>query len=75
MPTADTFECKPIGDFVRRHAHGVIVDPFARNNKIATYTNDLNPDTAAEDHMDAEEFLLMLSKRGLKADTILPSHN
>lgn len=71
MPTADTFDCPPIGDFVRRHLRGVSVDPFARNNQLATYTNDLNPDTAAEDHMDAEEFLLMLAKRGLKADTIL----
>lgn len=71
MPTADTFESPPIGEFVHRYLRGVSVDPFARNNRLSTYTNDLNPATEAEDHMDAEEFLLMLAKRGLKADTIL----
>lgn len=71
MPTSDTFDCQPIGDFVRRHLSGVSVDPFARNSGLATYTNDLNPATQAADHMDAEEFLGMLAKRGLRADCIL----
>ncbi len=71
MPTADTFDCQPIGDFVRRHLQGVSVDPFARNKRLATYTNDLNPATAAEHHMDAEVFLNKLADDGVKADTIL----
>lgn len=71
MPTADTFGCKPIGDFVRRHLQGVSVDPFARNNRMATHTNDLNPNTSADFHMDAEEFLRMLAAEGVKADCIL----
>lgn len=60
MPSADTFSVKPIGDFVRRHLDataGVTVDMFARNNRLCTYTNDLNPETSAEYHMDAEDFL------------------
>lgn len=31
---------------------------ITRNKRWATYTNDLNPDTAAKEHMDAEDFLL-----------------
>lgn len=68
MPTSDTFDCKPIGDFVRQYLKGVSVDPFARNKRWATHTNDLNPETAAEYHMDAKDFLEMLAAKGVKAD-------
>lgn len=71
MPTADTFDCKPIGEFVGRYLQGVSVDPFARNKRLATHTNDLNPTTSAEHHMDAEEFLKLLAGRGVQADCIL----
>lgn len=59
MPSADTFSVKPIGDFVRRYLHESFtsVDPFARNNVWATHTNDLNPKTASESHMKAEDWL------------------
>jgi hypothetical protein len=73
MPTGDTFDCPPIGDFVRRWMAGakVSVDPFARNKRWATHTNDLNPATAAEHHMDAEAFLNMLADQGCEADLVL----
>ena len=71
MPASDTFDCKPIAEFVRRYLRGVSVDPFARNKRWATHTNDLNPTTEAEHHMDAEAFLLMLSARGIEADCII----
>jgi hypothetical protein len=71
MPTSDTFDCRPIGDFVRRYLHGVTVDPFSRNKRWAMHTNDLNPDTIAEHHMDAEEYLLMLKDSGIVADCII----
>ena len=71
MPSADTFDCKPIGEFVRAYLRGVSVDPFARNKRLATYTNDLNPDTAAEYHMDAVDFMAMLAGKGVKADTLI----
>jgi hypothetical protein len=71
MPTRDTFDCKPIGDFVRGYLRGVSVDPFARNKCWATHTNDLNPQTAAEFHMDAEAFLWGLHERGVRADCII----
>ena len=73
MPTPDTFDCPPIGDFVKKYLRQskISIDPFARNKRWATYTNDLNPDTAAEYHVDALEFLQMLKVRSVVADLII----
>jgi hypothetical protein len=71
MPDAETFSVPPIGAFVRRHLRGVSVDPFARNKRWATHTNDLNPNTEAEHHMDAVAFMRMLAAQGVKADTVI----
>jgi hypothetical protein len=58
---------------VERYLRGsvVSVDPFARDKRWATWTNDLNPAAAAEYHMDAREFLAMLVDKGVVADVIL----
>lgn len=73
MPNSETFDVKPIGDFVRRYLDKskVSVDPFARDKTWATHTNDLNPKTEAEHHMDAEDFLIMLAVRGVTADLVI----
>lgn len=73
MPSGDTFSVRPIGDMVRRYltASTKSCDPFARNNRWATFTNDLNPKTSAEFHMDAEAFMRMLAARGDRCDLIL----
>ena len=73
MPNADTFDVQPIGEFVKSYLRNsnVSIDPFARNKRWATYTNDLNPDTAAEYHLDAEVFLSQLVKDGVTADLII----
>lgn len=73
MPNHDTFSVKPIGDFVRRYLANskVSVDPFARNKNWATYTNDLNPETLAQRHMDAEAFLKQLACECVKADLVI----
>lgn len=70
MPNSDTFSVGPIGDFVRKYLEQskVSVDPFARNKKWFTHTNDLNPNTEAEHHMDAEAFLVMLSDLDVRCD-------
>ena len=70
MPNADTFSVKPIGEFVQRYlgASKVSIDPFARNKRWATYTNDLNPETSAQFHMDAEVFLHQMHDLGVAAD-------
>jgi hypothetical protein len=59
MPSGDTFSVAPIGAFVQKYLarSSVSVDPFARNNAWATYTNDINLKTSAQRHMDAEVFL------------------
>lgn len=71
MPSPDTFTIPPIAEIVKRYLAGVSVDPFARNNKWATYTNDLNPETSAEYHMDAADFIDMLAGKGVVADVVL----
>lgn len=73
MPNPDTFSVPPIGDFVKRYLSQsrVSVDPFARNKRWATYTNDLNPETEAEHHMKANDFLAMLVEQKVKADLII----
>lgn len=73
MPSADTFSIKPIGQFVKLYLarSTVSIDPFARNKRWATHTNDLSPDTQAEHHMDAREFCTMLAERPVMADLVL----
>jgi len=72
MPNAATFSVKPIGEFVQRFMAEakVSVDPFARNRDWATYTNDINPNTTARDHQDAEAFLQGLNGH-VMADLVL----
>lgn len=73
MPTADTFDCEPIKGFVQKYLlqSKVSVDPFARNSRLATHTNDLNPNTCSQSHMESEEFLNSLAERGIFADLLL----
>ncbi len=73
MPSADTFTIAPIREFVLRHSAGarVIVDPFARNSRLGTHRNDLNPNTDAEHHEDAVAFLRGMESQGLVADVVL----
>jgi hypothetical protein len=39
--------------------------------RFATYTNDLNPETAAEYHMPADKFLQLMKDKGVVADLVL----
>lgn len=73
MPHLETFNVKPIGDLVRRYLKQskVSIDPFARNKRWATYTNDLNPATEAEYHMEVLDFLSELQRREVQADLFL----
>ncbi len=73
MPTADTFDCLPIGEFVKSYLRqsAVSIDPFARNKRWATHTNDLNPETLAEYHLDAYVFLSELLQKGVQADLVI----
>lgn len=73
MPSSDTFDVPPISEFVRKYLREskISIDPFARNTRWATYTNDLNPETHAEYHMEALDFLAMLKEKKVLADLVI----
>lgn len=73
MPNHNTFSIKPIGEFVSRYLakSSISVDPFARDTMLATYRNDMNPNTAAEYHMEATDFLAHLSAKQIRADLVI----
>lgn len=73
MPNRNTFDIPAIGSFVRRYldTSTVSVDPYARDKRWATYTNDLNPATGAEFHVDSIEFLRALADVGVTADIVI----
>ena len=65
MPSRDTFAIKPIRELVGKYlynfhsAERMIIDPFVGNSpfKWACVSNDLDPEIAADAHMDALDFL------------------
>ena len=59
MQTKDTLRCKEAFSVVRKYLEGKkVIDPFARDCEFAyPYTNDINPETKAQDHLDVEEYL------------------
>ena len=73
MPNANTFSIPPIKSLVEYYFSNYpeSADPFARNCLSAKYTNDINLKTQAEFHMDAEDFLYLLYKKGIRVDLLL----
>lgn len=62
MPNHKTFDIKPIKELIEKWLDsegGVSIDPFSNSNKLATITNDLDPESNAEYCMDALDFLRM----------------
>ncbi len=58
MPNKNTFDIKPIKELIQSElTNGTWIDPFANQNKLASITNDLNPDFDTDYHMDALDFL------------------
>ena len=58
MPDRRTFTIKPIAELLKEElTPGRWVDPFAGFHSPAQVTNDLNPETPAQYHMDALDFL------------------
>jgi len=59
MPNKNTFQIPPIRDFILRELprDGVVIDPFANSSKIATITNDIDPQYGTDYNMDALDFL------------------
>ena len=73
MPDSDTFDIPPIGALIRHYLTKSTqsIDPFARNKRWATLTNDLDPSTLAQYHMDALEFLKTMKSNGITVDLAL----
>lgn len=67
MPNSNTFSIPAIHDFIYDNIKRdwYIADPFARNNKIANITNDIDVETEAFYHMDALEFLKSLHDKSI----------
>lgn len=70
MPNAETFSMRPVADFIEpyRRASTLSIDPFARNKRLADRTNDLDPETLAEFHMEAEAFCKGVAEKGERFD-------
>lgn len=51
MPNSNTFSIKPIRELIERYLSGTIIDPFANQNKLATITNDLDPQVVIYQHV------------------------
>lgn len=68
MPNKNTFDIKPIGDLIKEEMQigGIWVDPFANKNKLATITNDLNPEFDTDYHLDALDFLKQLKTNSVE---------
>lgn len=70
MPNSETFSIPPIAEFVQAFLKSATasVDPFNRNRQWCTYTNDLDPATSAQHHLDAEVFLKNLQQQNVRCD-------
>lgn len=66
MPNKHTFDIKPIGELIARYAtKDNSIDPFANKNRIARFTNDLDPQYNCDYQMDATEFLKIWSDKSI----------
>lgn len=69
MPDKNTFNINPIRELIGRYIYGKSIDPFANSSRIATVTNDLNPDYETDYSMDAAEFMGLFRQETI--DTVL----
>lgn len=72
MPNKKTFSIKPIADFVLRYVTNrfVSIDPFCGDygygeERIATVTNDMNPNKKADFNLRALDFLNLIEELGV----------
>jgi hypothetical protein len=69
MPSSKTFSIKPIGELIEKHINGFSIDPFANGNKLATVTNDIDPQYDTDYSLDAIDFLKSFEDNSV--DTVL----
>ena len=73
MPNKHTFDIPPIKSLITRYIvaenPSLIIDPFANKNKIATVTNDLDPQYDTTYHLDALDFLKLFDNNSVFTKT------
>ena len=71
MPNSNTFDIDCIRRLIYKYVKPemVSIDPFANKNRIASITNDIDPQYSTDYHMDAYDFLGMFDER--YADVVL----
>jgi len=59
MPNASTFKMKPVRELIARFIGSGIgwADPFCGVEKMVQYTNDIDPESPADDHEDARDWM------------------
>lgn len=65
MPSMNTFSIKPIGQLIQVYLKGKSIDPFANSSRLASVTNDLNPEFGTDYTLDAIEFLTMFDNESV----------
>lgn len=67
MPNSKTFSVKPIKEMLAEEIKQgeTWIDAFANESKVASITNDLNPNYDTNYHMDALEFFKMFSDNSI----------
>jgi len=70
MPNKNTFSIKPFKELIEKYKaklpeNAIILDPFANTNKLATITNDLDPQYGTDYNMDALDFLRMFEDNSI----------
>lgn len=67
MPNHKTFKIKPIKEFIEKNMiEGKSIDPFAnRKSDFGSITNDLNPKSETDYHLDALDFLKLFDDNSI----------
>ena len=69
MSSKNTFSIKPIENLINRYMNGKSIDPFANKSRIATISNDIDPQYHTEYNIDAQSFLKIFENDDI--DTVL----
>lgn len=68
MPNKNTFSIKPIKELLERYVDKdskLWLDPFANSSKVATITNDIDPDYNTDYHLDVLEFFSLFDSNSV----------
>lgn len=69
MPNKNTFTIKPILEIFNRYKptneDAIIIDPFANTSRLATITNDIDPQYNTDYNLDAIDFLKMFDDESI----------